>query len=78
MNHNKDYDRDHDREDTLHTGGLQDVLKQAYEVEDELMRQYMITAERIHDNPELKDRLLNFAQGNAKRTRQLQDELKQL
>lgn len=42
------------------------------------MRTYLITAERIHDNDVLKERLENFAQGNAKRTKQLMDELNDL
>ncbi|WP_196305289.1 hypothetical protein [Metabacillus sediminilitoris] len=33
-------------------------------------------AERIHDNEDLQNRLRNFAEGNAKRSRQLMDELK--
>jgi hypothetical protein len=44
-------------------------------VEEDLMRTYLITAERIHDDDELKERLENFAEGNAKRTKQLMDEL---
>jgi hypothetical protein len=40
------------------------------------MKTYLITAERIHDNEELQKRLRNFAEGNAKRSRQLMDELK--
>jgi superfamily I DNA/RNA helicase len=78
MNHNKDYDRDHDREDTLTNDSLRDFLEASKKQENELMRQYVMTAERIHNNEELKDRLQNFAQGNAKRTSQLEDELNQL
>ncbi|OAS88521.1 MULTISPECIES: hypothetical protein [Metabacillus] len=78
MNHNKDYDRDHDREDMLTDDLLIDVLEASYKIENELMRQYIMTAERIHNNEELKDRLQNFAQGNAKRTSQLVDELNQM
>jgi rubrerythrin len=54
---------------------LEQVLEHSIEVEEELMRTYLITAERIHDDVELKDRLENFAEGNAKRTKQLIDEL---
>jgi rubrerythrin len=55
---------------------LAEVLENSIEIEEDLMRTYLITAERIHDNDELKERLENFAQGNAKRTKQLIDELK--
>lgn len=54
---------------------LQDILKNSIEIEEDLMRTYLITAERIHDDDELKRRLENFAEGNAKRTKQLIDEL---
>ncbi|OLS36778.1 hypothetical protein [Bacillus sp. MRMR6] len=57
---------------------LEDVLKNSIEIEEDLMRTYLITAERIHDDDELKDRLENFAEGNAKRTKQLIDELNDL
>jgi rubrerythrin len=56
---------------------LEGVLKHSIEVEEELMRTYLITAERIHDDDELKDRLENFAEGNAKRTKQLLNELEE-
>ncbi len=56
-------------------GKIEDVLRNALEVEENQMREYLITAERIHDDPELKERLENFAQGNAKRSKQLSDEL---
>ncbi|WHY01732.1 hypothetical protein [Neobacillus sp. DY30] len=55
---------------------LEEILEHSIEVEEDLMRTYLITAERIHDNDELKERLENFAEGNAKRTKQLIDELK--
>ncbi|WP_226087007.1 hypothetical protein [Mesobacillus sp. S13] len=55
---------------------IEEVLENSLEIEEDLMRTYLITAERIHDDPELKDRLENFAEGNAKRTKQLLDELK--
>lgn len=54
---------------------LEEVLEHSIEVEEDLMRTYLITAERVHDDDELKERLENFAQGNAKRTKQLLDEL---
>ncbi|MCM3585657.1 hypothetical protein M3182_07825 [Mesobacillus maritimus] len=55
---------------------LEEVLKHSVEVEEDLMRTYLITAERIHEDDELKERLQNFAEGNAKRSKQLLDELK--
>jgi rubrerythrin len=54
---------------------LKEVLEDAIEMEENLMRTYLITAERIHDDDELKDRLENFAEGNAKRSKQLIDVL---
>ncbi|MDQ0201576.1 hypothetical protein [Neobacillus ginsengisoli] len=54
---------------------LEEILKHSIEIEEDLMRTYLITAERIHDDDELKERLENFAEGNAKRTKQLIDEL---
>lgn len=54
---------------------LKEVLEESIEMEENLMRTYLITAERIHDDDELKERLENFAEGNAKRTKQLIDEL---
>jgi rubrerythrin len=54
---------------------LEEVIKNSIEIEEDLMRTYLITAERIHDDAELKDRFENFAEGNAKRTKQLIDEL---
>ncbi|MFD1738399.1 hypothetical protein ACFSCX_17890 [Bacillus salitolerans] len=78
MNHNQDYDRDGAMDDVLNEKELMSVLKESFETENELMRTYIHTAERIHDNPVLKDRLRNFAEGNAKRTKQLQDELNSL
>lgn len=56
---------------------LEEILEHSIEVEEDLMRTYLITAERIHDDDELKERLENFAEGNAKRTKQLIDELKE-
>lgn len=57
---------------------LEEVLKSSIETEEDLMRTYLITAERIHNDDELKNRLENFAEGNAKRTKQLIDELNEL
>ena len=54
---------------------LEEVIKTSIAIEEDLMRTYLITAERIHDDDELKERLENFAEGNAKRTKQLIDEL---
>jgi rubrerythrin len=54
---------------------IEEVLENSIEIEEDLMRTYLITAERIHDDAELKERLENFAEGNAKRTKQLLDEL---
>ncbi len=54
---------------------IEEVLENSVQMEEDLMRTYLITAERIHDDRELKDRLENFAVGNAKRTKQLIDEL---
>jgi rubrerythrin len=54
---------------------LEEILEHSIEVEEDLMRTYLIAAERIHDDDELKDRLENFAEGNAKRTKQLLDAL---
>lgn len=78
MDHNRDFDRDGDREDFLSEDELNNLLNDSLEMESELMRRYIMTAERLHQNPVLKDRLENFAQGNAKRTRQLQDEIANL
>jgi rubrerythrin len=57
---------------------LEEILESSIEIEEDLMRAYLITAERIHDDDELKNRLENFAEGNAKRTKQLIDEVKEL
>ncbi|WP_245959301.1 hypothetical protein [Neobacillus piezotolerans] len=57
---------------------LEEVLTHSLEVEEDLMRTYLITADNIHEDLELKNRLENFAEGNAKRTDQLINELKEL
>jgi hypothetical protein len=54
---------------------IENVLKNSLEIEEDLMRTYLITAERVHEDKELKERLQNFAEGNAKRTKQLLDEI---
>ena len=58
--------------------GLKKYLKVSIEAEEALMRTYLISAERVKDDDELKERLENFAQGNAKRTNQLIDELQEM
>ncbi|WP_332634473.1 hypothetical protein [Halalkalibacter flavus] len=75
MNHDVDYDRDGDREDALSVESVIQALQSSLEQEEEMMRNYLILAERIHDNDVLKTRLENFAEGNAKRSRQLIDEI---
>ncbi|MEH7076505.1 hypothetical protein [Neobacillus drentensis] len=57
---------------------LKEVLKESLETEEDLMRTYLITAERIYEDEELKERLENFAEGNAKRTKQLIDEINEI
>lgn len=78
MNHELDFDRNHDLEDSLSLDSVKQLLQQSYDNESEMMRRYLITAERIHNNIELSERLREFAQGNAKRSRQLQDELEKM
>ncbi|MCM3726365.1 hypothetical protein M3226_11770 [Neobacillus cucumis] len=73
MNLNPFNSKDHEEKESLAS-----VLENSKEIEEDLMRTYLITAERVHDNDELKERLENFAQGNAKRTKQLVDELNDL
>lgn len=76
MNHDLDYDRDFDRMDELTEEKLKNILLNSLEKENEMMRTYIMTAERIHDNDDLKHRLQNFSEGNAKRSQQLSDVLK--
>ncbi|MBE4910009.1 hypothetical protein IMZ08_18385 [Bacillus luteolus] len=78
MDHERDYDRDYSKDDTYTDTELKEVLESSYEVENELMRGYILAAERIHDDEELKLRLRNFAEGNSKRTKQLQDEIEKM
>lgn len=54
------------------------VLQKTLEQETDLLRTYTLTSERIHDNEQLKIRLQNFAEGNAKRSKQLIDEVSAL
>ncbi|MFC0559449.1 hypothetical protein [Halalkalibacter alkalisediminis] len=77
MNHDLDYDRDGDREDALTPEKVMHQLQTNLDKEEEMMRSYLMLAEHIHDNDVLKNRLVNFAEGNAKRSRQLIDELSQ-
>lgn len=69
---------EHERHYGIETDSLKEILQRSLEQETELLRTYTITSERIHDNEQLKIRLQNFAEGNAKRSRQLMDELKLL
>lgn len=75
MNNEVDYDRDNDREDFLDNSSLKQFLVESLTHEKELMKKYLITAERIHNNDELKNRLQNLSEGNAKRSKQLEDDL---
>ncbi|MGO4888487.1 hypothetical protein ACJ2A9_12060 [Anaerobacillus sp. MEB173] len=56
---------------------LKEKLKQSLENEEDLMRSYLIIAEKVHNNEELQTRLREFAEGNAKRSQQLIHELNQ-
>lgn len=55
---------------------LQEILQTSLDHEEEMMRTYLIAAERIHESEELKLRLREFAEGNAKRSKQLIEEIK--
>ncbi|ADU31039.1 hypothetical protein [Evansella cellulosilytica] len=57
---------------------LQQFLQASIDHEEEMMRTYLIEAERIHRNDDLKLRLREFAEGNAKRSRQLIDEMNRM
>ncbi|MFP3122062.1 hypothetical protein OH784_04590 [Ectobacillus funiculus] len=76
--HQFDYDRQEKPEDSMSGKQLMDILEHSLEMENEMMRTYLITAERLHADEELKERLQNFAEGNAKRTRQLLNEIEKL
>lgn len=78
MDHQQDYDRNHDHSDRISDRSLKDILTESVDMEEELMRRYLIAAERIHDKEELQIRLRNFSEGNAKRSAQLIDELQDL
>lgn len=78
MNHEVDYDRDDDREDILDNQALKTFLEQSIRSERDLMENYLNTAERIHNNNELKIRFQNLSEGNVKRLRQLEDDLRTL
>lgn len=76
--HHSDYDRQEHPGDSMSGRQLMDILEHSLEMENEMMRTYLITAERLHTDEELKERLQNFAEGNAKRTRQLLSEIEKL
>ena len=57
---------------------LEELLQTSLDHEEEMMRSYLIAAERVHESEELKLRLREFAEGNAKRSRQLIDEINRL
>ncbi|MDG5787110.1 hypothetical protein QA612_06360 [Evansella sp. AB-P1] len=57
---------------------LREALQLSVNQEEEMMRSYLITAEKIDQSDELKLRLREFAEGNAKRSRQLLDEITRL
>lgn len=78
MNHEKDYDRDNDREDILDNQAVRTFLEDSIRSERDLMENYLNTSERIHNNNELKERLQNLSEGNLKRLRQLEDDLRGL
>jgi hypothetical protein len=76
MDHQFDYDRQHEAtSDSDEAQPIKDTLQLSLQREEEMMRTYLIMAEKVHDNEELKIRLREFAEGNAKRSRQLIDEL---
>lgn len=76
--HQPDYDKQEHPGDSMSGRQLVDILEHSLEMENEMMRTYLITAERLHADEELKERLQNFAEGNAKRTRQLLSEIEKL
>ncbi|WP_199619525.1 hypothetical protein [Paenibacillus alkalitolerans] len=72
-----DYDHNHNEIDcAVNRDEIRSTLQQSFEVETEMLRTYTILAERVHNDDELKIRLQNFAQGNAKRSRELMHELR--
>lgn len=54
---------------------LDEFLQASIDQEEEMMRSYLMAAEHVHDSDQLKLRLREFAEGNAKRSRQLINEL---
>lgn len=71
------HDHDHG-EDTMNRKQLKQTLEETLELENQLLRTYAITAEAVQDDKELKSRLHNMAEGNAKRVNQIEDELEKL
>lgn len=65
-------------DDEFYQDRLITTLEKTLEMENDLLRTYVITSESVHHNESLKERLVNFAEGNAKRTKQLIDEIEQL
>lgn len=68
-------DCDQDEACGIEDSGLLAVLQKTLEQETDLLRTYTLISEQIHGNEPLKTRLQNFAEGNAKRSKQLMDEL---
>jgi len=71
------HDHDHG-EDSMTRKTLKQTLEETLELENQLLRTYAITAEAIHEDHELKTRLHNMAEGNAKRVNQIEYELDKL
>lgn len=71
------HDHDHG-EDSINQKTLKETLERSLELENQLLRTYAITAEAIQDDHELKSRLHNMAEGNAKRVNQIEYELEKL
>jgi hypothetical protein len=71
------HDHDHG-EDSMTRKTLKQTLEETLELENQLLRTYAITAEAIHEDHELKTRLHNMAEGNAKRVNQIEYELEKL
>ncbi len=59
---------------------IKDAITLAFRRENEMMREYLIMAEKLdsYGLPELKKRLHEFAEGNAKRSLQLEQVLAKL
>jgi hypothetical protein len=71
------HDHDHG-EDSITQKTLKQTLERSLELENQLLRTYAITAEAVQDDHELKSRLHNMAEGNAKRVNQIEYELEKL